>query len=290
MDYHLKGDGDGEFFELVERAIAAGAAEDDKIGRYARKRLYRSVDDQGDERGYYGAIDLPGHVNGARLSFNSVTKADIGTTGERSSVADSDRDVVIEWSGVLTADPTVAGAGGLQTGESEAADEWLSMNVIDDTTRVNSPAALLIPDGVAFLESGYDVIRRLGFLRNNGSSDFLKFRQFGSGRARWIEYDEENSVLEVLNAGTGSAGTFIDIDCSGVVPPTSERLLFLVRENNGKTSHFRPDGSAVSNPVLILQEFKQELESTINCPGQVFEYETDSGTVFVSIIGYEDDL
>ena len=98
-------------------------------------------------------------------------------------------------------------------------------------------------------------------------------------------------MLELVSGGGGSSGSYTPLDASALVPTTSRRVRFEGRENNGKESHFRPGGSSVADAAHFLPEHKQTLVSAMACSSsQVIEYETDDGEVFVSIIGYEDEL
>ena len=117
-----------------------------------------------------------------------------------------------------TVDITVSGINGLQTGSSEAANTWYSLYVIADTTGVEPTAFLLIPEGTAFSQSGYDKLRRIGFLRNNASSNLLQFSSSHNGIDRYINYEETRTNLLILNQGGGSV-TFVTQSCATVFPP-----------------------------------------------------------------------
>ncbi len=89
-----------------------------------------------------------------------------------------------------TVDITVTGAGGLQTSSSEANDTWYGIYIIADSNGTNDPSVLLIPDGTAFSESGYDMKRRVGWIRNDGSGDFFESHMYMKGNTRHIIWKE----------------------------------------------------------------------------------------------------
>lgn len=172
----------------------------------------------------------PGFLRAARLAFATAAQVTIGTASVTSSVRDSADSFNIEWTTALTADITLAGAGGLDTG-SEAAGTWYAVHVIADSSGVNPVDALLSLSATApTLPTGYDKFRRLGWVRNDASSDFLRFSQTQAGNDRTYMYDIPLAGdIEVLS--NGSAIVFTAVDLSVAVPPTSRwsflRLDFL---------------------------------------------------------------
>jgi len=118
---------------------------------------------------------VPSAISGANPVYINTDSITIGTASEDSIVRASTNDFTMKWTGTLTADITVSGAGGLDTG-SEAANTWYAVYVIGDSTGINTPNTLI---SVSFtsptLPSGYDKFRRVGWVRNNGTSNFFKF-------------------------------------------------------------------------------------------------------------------
>lgn len=199
----------------------------------------------------------PRFVQGARLGWVSVTQVEAGTIGKLSVVQDKDNSFAIRWPNKLAADITVAGAGGLQTGQVEAADTWYQVYAIDDSTGVNPPALLLVPEGVAFNEAGYDKARRIGWVRNDGSSNLLKFIQTGNDRSRRVMYDEPAMNTRVLN--NGNALAFSTVSLAAFVPQTSHWAFMGAAFTNsliglaGDTAQIRP-GGATGVPALVRIE------------------------------------
>lgn len=186
------------------------------------------------------------YIYGARAAYVSATQASLGTSGEASGCRDSTDTFDIEWTGVLTAAITAAGAGGLDTG-SEAANTWYALHVIGDSSGVNAPAAMLsLSDTAPTMPSGYDKFRFAGWVRNNGSSDFVKFDCFGNGNEREVVYDVPKATTRVLSGG--SATTFTDVSLASYVPSTSRFARLFWEFNNvaaGDDFAVRPNGSTV---------------------------------------------
>jgi hypothetical protein len=199
-----------------------------------------------------------------------------------------------------TANITTSGANGLDTG-TEASNTWYSVWVIgklDGTT-----AALLSTSATSpVMPSGYVLKRRVGWVKNNGSSNFLKFyQQLISIMTRRILYDEDQSVLTVLSLG--SAGSFTDVDLASLVPSTSIHAVLaidLIGAGGGGVDsvQLRPNGAtATDGPYCVYAN--HTIAGTIrgNFPvrtdsSQIIEYRVtdtnDDATILV--IGYDDTL
>lgn len=116
-----------------------------------------------------------------------------------------------------TADITVSGAGGLDTG-AEAASTWYYIHAIakDDGTE---HVLLSLSPTAPTLPSGYTRFRAVGLVRNNASSNFLRFFQKGK-KVHYLE-DTQVSPLRILTAG--QATTFTNVDASAVIPLSAVR-------------------------------------------------------------------
>lgn len=245
-----------------------------------------------------------GFILGARLSWDSNSQVSVGTTGNLSVLKDSKAARDIFWKGVLTASMAVSGAGGLQTGSVEAANTWYRVLIIADSTGVNAPAALLVPEGTAFSQAGYDVFRRVGYVRNNGSSNFLKFFQAGDGNTRFVFYDETAATLAMLTNGNATA--FADVSFATVVPPIGRATVYIgvAFENAGGGTAatdeimLRPKGSTVATPairvapgIVLTQKQKQNLLMFVDNT-QTLQYQVSAvnDSADIAVVGYYDEL
>ena len=198
---------------------------------------------------------------------------------------------------------TAAGAGGLDTG-SETANTWYAVHIIADSTETNTPDALLsLSAHNPTLPSGYDKFRRVGWTRNDGSSNFLKFIQVWNGPIRRFGYDESFSTTRALLSG--NANTFTGVDLSSLIPPTSNNVIFLSEfetNSTGATTHglkIRPSGfsAAVSNVLWqnrigVISTDKTRMQHEIPCIDQKIEYRVSNtnNSAHLSVAGFDDEL
>lgn len=166
------------------------------------------------------------YMDGLSLGFNTVSLVDIGI----GRCKDSSGLIDISALSVLTVNLATSGvANGLDAG-SEAADTWYAVYIIIDPTGVNPVAALLSLNATSpALPSGYSAFRRLGWVRNNPSSDIIDFQQHGEGTHR--RYFYLNSVDERFALSGGSATTPTLVDLSTLIPVTSFIASLGIKQN-----------------------------------------------------------
>ena len=128
---------------------------------------------------------IRGNVYGLVAAWTSVSTVTIGVGACR----DKTDTYTIRTTAPIAANIAVAGAGGLDTGV-ETASTWYSIFVIADSTGVLPPNSLLSTggDNPTVLPPGYDIYRRVGYVRNNPSSDFREYVTYGQGAERSIQY------------------------------------------------------------------------------------------------------
>jgi hypothetical protein len=127
------------------------------------------------------------YISGFQCKFKTVAQVEVGVGEARDDLDDYD----LITAAVLTVDITVD----LDTG-AEAADTWYGIFVIGDSTNQNAVKGLLSTSyDNPTMPAGYDRFRRVGWVRNNGSSDFIVFEQLGVDQTRLTVYDESNGSL-----------------------------------------------------------------------------------------------
>ncbi len=246
-------------------------------------------------------LELTGFVHGAEFARIGVSTVEIGSAGKKSLVRSEDDIDDVFWTGALSADITTSGAGGLDTG-SEAADTWYAVHVIGDRRGINLPAALLSTSAFApTLPAGYDIFRRIGWVRNDSGNDFLNFISFGNGRTRTVLYNEPDSAVQVLAGGSATGTTLVD--CSAFIPPTSVIGQFRFDfDNDGSDSDdagVQAAGAGISRadrPVNIQAagsstETRQFGMAFTNL-SQEIEYSVSSGSdnLDIHVFGYTESL
>ncbi|WP_428412011.1 hypothetical protein [Pararhizobium sp.] len=295
------------FIKINLTAIAAPTATDDSASGYAVGSVWVNVTtDQS-----YVCVDatataavwvqtspsMPKNgIDGLEHQWASVTQVNVFAGKCRDSTDTFD----IVLSGTQALQITASGANGLDTGV-EAADTWYAIHVIADTSGVNATATLLSTSPTApTLPSGYDVFRRIGWVRNNTALDFLNYLIVKThGRDRFVHWAEDGSTLVVLAAGTATTPTAVD--CSDYVPPTSHWAKFSVLYNTNaapNTATFRPTGSGISasgwvvapgvvttNKMIVAQDL--EMNSAQNLD---YALTSASDALDLFVLGYEDNL
>jgi hypothetical protein len=161
-----------------------------------------------------------GYISGARSRFVSTSEVSVGTTGQLTRVRSSDDNFNIDWFGLVNADITVSGAGGLDTG-SPTASTFLGIYAIADSTGVNAVTALLsLNFTTPLLPAGYDQFRRVGSVRLGGAvppfDEFLDFEQRGNGRDKRIFY--RVTSLQPLLLFNGSATSLTSLNAGTLIP------------------------------------------------------------------------
>jgi hypothetical protein len=199
-----------------------------------------------------------------------------------------------------TADITVTGAGGRNVDTAEQSSKWYALCIIAKSTDGTTAAFLVNEDDWSTsytMPSGYDKIRRVGWVRNNSISDFLNYKQITLGKERHIKWEESYAVTQVLSGGF--ATSFTDIDCSALIPPDNIVGELNIWQDGGSGDSYvtlRVNGSTQSDPAFRLwsSSFEtngltifQEVDS-----GRIFEYKQFSSgpSTYIHLIGYIDRI
>ena len=151
------------------------------------------------DRQFLNNIKFPSQHTGIVITTNAVTT---GTIEAGAVLRDSTNEINITVASNLTFDITASGAGGLDQG-SEASSTWYAVLVIADTTGVLAPNALLVsaanyPSSIV-LPTGFDIRRRVGWVRNNSSSDFLLGQQVAGLLRRGDDSDSREEWLRTAS-------------------------------------------------------------------------------------------
>ena len=235
-----------------------------------------------------------GSIDGLVISNDTVATKVISSGACRSD--DNTFDLVS--SGVLTPSLGASGANGLDTG-AETADTWYSIWIIGDSVTSNSVASLLsLSSSSPTLPANYDKQRRIGWARNDGSSDFYDYFAKGNGVDRTYYWEED--IDFVLNGGSATTRTAVPMD--EWAPPTCTEIYIQVAHNGGVAGtdfvSMYPTGGSFTSDLSPWKVFSSDTElgnSTFWIPcdtSQSVDYENDSTgeESFVSQVGYADTL
>lgn len=184
------------------------------------------------------------YVNGLQLSRASTTTLTLAAGAARDSGNTND----ITLSAAATINGAVVGANGCDVQALEASTMY-AVYVIGDSTQYNATAGLLSKNLTQpSLPGAYDMYRRVGYIKTDGSSLILQFWQYGSDETRVMYYDVGISVL----AG-GAQTSFTAVDLSAAVPVTATQAYFdIAYTPNAATNkaEFLPGGSSASNGIV----------------------------------------
>jgi hypothetical protein len=241
-----------------------------------------------------------GYLDGLRMTWMPATEIEIGPGRCRS---DDDRFDIEVTAPPLTARLDVLGPGGRDEGEL-VSDTWYSVWVIDKSNHgPNAPRLILSTDATnPQLKGGFDIKRRLGWIRSDPAKHIRKFNQRGSGRTREIWYDEPLAALNALTDGAALA--FTGVSLAPWLPPIADRVHllagFLAPAAGAVTDSLdlRPDGAVAGDgPFHFVAGVTLTAKTTfpVEMPcsaAQVIEYKvTDADDrADLWVLGYNDDL
>jgi hypothetical protein len=105
-------------------------------------------------------------------------------------------------------DATVNGVDGLDTGSLEAAKTYSIFVIASQTNRKRPRILMSLNSATPYVPEDYDLWKRVGFWRTDGSAEFWKIYQSGNGLRRMYKY---NALLNLLSGGTGTSLTAVDV-------------------------------------------------------------------------------
>ena len=192
------------------------------------------------------------YVEGGALSRNATNptyQIDIAVCRARSD----DDTTNLQSTATITISLAASGLNGLDTGAEANSTwyyEWLIYNPSTDTYGGLFSLSSTSPS----MPTGYTKKRRLGSWYNNSSGNLRAATMSRAiNNCREYEYDGETAAtVQVLNGG--SATSFTNVTCSGLIAPTSTYGQFLVEMQGMSSSaycYLRPNGSAVATPIFI---------------------------------------
>jgi hypothetical protein len=183
----------------------------------------------------------------------------------------------------VTADLTVAGANGLDTG-AEAASTWYAVWLIHNPTTDTIASLLSVSFTAPTMPAGYTRKRLVGAARNDAGLNFLRFTQVGE----WAYFDDAQSATTTLNA------SYTDLVLSAFLPTISRVAALLVRHLAGGATasvFVKKKGAANDYWQHKAANTTEESDGVVIVPtdsAQTIQYHTtaDSSTVSLAVLGY----
>jgi len=229
------------------------------------------------------------NINGLVVNWTSVSTVTIGIGVCR----DKTDSFTIRTIVPIIANMAIVGVGGLDTGV-EAPSTFYSVFVIADSTGVLPPNSLLSTggDNPTVLPPGYDIYRRVGYVRNNPASDFREFVSYGQGPERSIQYRDALSSRQQLVGGPAVVVTAVN--CGSLIPNSSAYGRFQLAQRGVVVASFYDD------PAQLLANAQRSLlASSTSCDvlmrvsaNQRIGYANAAagGLVDIWVLGYEEQL
>jgi hypothetical protein len=203
----------------------------------------------------------------------------------------------MQVTGILTVAITATGANGRNVDTAEQSNKWYAVFVIKNPTS-GAVAGFLINQndlGTFTFPAGYTKKRRVGWIRNDGSSNLRSGYYSGLGSYRPWLYNVSRSSLLALSAG--SSTVFANVDISEWIPPTSITALINNYFDPSGVSFYqiRPDGSAVADPPIFAYESTDGSNTTFvveTNTTQIIEYKVDNiiDDLSIYVIGFFDEV
>lgn len=224
-------------------------------------------------------------------SFNNLvitrpTVATVTVTTDRAILLDSSDNPKLFSSITETANITASGSNGLDTG-SESSSTWYSIWLIAKSDGTID-SLLSISSTSPTMPSGYTYKLRVGWVRNNSSSDFVGFFQYNN--EAWLY-----PAVEVVSAGNATSPT--DVDLSSVIPPTARVFIgeftILSATSSTRRLEVRPNGFTEAwTYVFKRNDGTGAVLSVITDSSRLIEYNvSDSGdAAYIMSRGYRDNF
>lgn len=187
------------------------------------------------------------------------------------------------------------GVNGLDIGTVQT-NKVYAVYVIGDSTKYEPGATLLSESATnPSLPFGYDMFRRVGYIKTDGSFNLLNFEQRGNGHDRILWY---NGLQLLLNGANNTV--FTDVGGTLFVPP-AKTTLYLVMDFTpgiaGDTVNLRAKGStnAIGSSRFSGEVVGVKKSGEVSVPTNesgIFQYKvTDaSDSVTIYLKGYVDNL
>ena len=232
------------------------------------------------------------YINGLNLSLTSDEIVAISAGACRNST--NVNDIVV--ASALAVSNIISGAGGLDTG-TVANSTFYAIHVVADSTKYNDPVGLLSLSATApTLPNGYDMFRRVGWIKTDGTADFLEFRQQGASNDRWMWYD----VAIATDITAGASASFAAVDASGGIPDLTvsgevNMLTIFTPTAANDTCELRPGSSSAAAGYARASGAVGAVVETTNlvCPFDVttgVDYIVTGSAVALSVVAYLDKL
>lgn len=230
-------------------------------------------------------------VNGLEIAITGNTTLTVQVGRARNSTNEND----IINNVVLTLDAANVGANGLDNG-ALGNNILYALYIVGDSTENNQPVLLLSANNVTpLLPSDFDMYRLIGYVRTDGSADFLLGYWSGSSNDRTFVYD----VPIATAITTGASATYAPVTLATFVPAIENILVNIEINWNataaGDTLALQPFNAvgdtlkyiapaAGSAAHTLLREYVQ---AQLNLGAPKINYKVSAAAVALNVAGYQ---
>jgi len=233
------------------------------------------------------------YVDNLAITRTGNTTLTIGTGACR----DPDNTQDINVAATITIDASVNGVNGLDTG-SLANSTWYRVFLIADPQGFNPVKGLVSTSATPVMPAGYGLLKRIGWMKTNGSAQFLAVYISGNSKLKFYQWDVPISVL----AG-GSSTSFLAAALSGGMPPQATPVYLNALYTPAlaaNTASVRPTGSSAAalscpiefkgqvNTVPLKQSMIKFLPQLATGAPSLDYIVTASDTLTLTVAGFED--
>lgn len=240
---------------------------------------------------------FPNIVGGYRaLKVLVASASTVTTTADAISLEDPNGYSFRALAVNVTADITVSGANGLDTG-AEAASTWYNKWVIYNPTTQTLAALLSLSATAPTMPAGYTFKARVGAVRNDGSSNLLRTIQVGR-RSQYIIGTNPTLPLVLASGIQGNVSTpvWVAIPWANFAPPTACALRTNIFSTGGNSCMAAPSNSygavnSNTNPPPIIYSAGAQAsmnEMILESANIYYAGNVAQSTLFV--YGWEDNL
>ena len=189
-----------------------------------------------------------------------------------------------------TIDITASGVNGVDQ-SSEAGNTWYAVVGIGDSSGVNATKGMFVTaanyPGSITMPSGYDLYKRIGWIRNDGSSNLTQGHYSGDT----FMYEEGGAALS-----GGTSTTFAGVSMTAFIPPTQRFVYLHFDATWGGTGilHIRETGSSATTGIPVAGSATGSLNNTamaLSSTSQSIDYKAGSGIngLDITVAGYIDN-
>lgn len=235
------------------------------------------------------------YANGLQLSNDATTPDEIidVSTG---ACMDSTGVYQIEVTTALTASNIVSGINGLDTGTVAASTLYAVHVIADPVTQQAEGLLLSLSTTAPLLPFGYSVFKLIGYVRTNGSSDFLKgYWTAGNSSRRTFVYDAPIATAVTAGAATSytavSLATFVPVlentpvsVAYSFTPGAASRVLNFT-PGNGTGNAATITGQVVS--VVVSGNISVFARVTSSVPEIDYKVSNAGDAVAINVAGYD---